>query len=77
MRLTVDDPAAIPPLLAALRAADCVAEQTGPRRIDLWPLWVAGADDLAQVPIELGFFVRAWEADNAGATVRLATANDR
>jgi hypothetical protein len=76
MRLTVDDPAAIPPLLAALRAADCLAEQSGPRSIDLWPLWVAGADDLAQAPIELGFFVRAWEATNAGVSVTLASASD-
>jgi hypothetical protein len=76
MWLIVDDPAAIPPLLAALRAADCLAEQTGPRSIELWPLWAAGADDLVQVPIELGFFVRAWEATNAGVRVTLASADD-
>jgi hypothetical protein len=76
MRLTVDDPAAIPPLLAALRAADCLADRTGPRSIDLWPLWVTGPDDLAQAPIELAFFVRAWEAANAGVSVTLASAGD-
>jgi hypothetical protein len=69
MRLTVDDPAAIPPLLAALRAADCLAGRSGPRSIDVWPLWVVGADDLVQAPIELRFFVRAWAAANPRAGV--------
>jgi hypothetical protein len=73
MRLTVDDPAAIRPLLAALRAADCDAEQTGPRTIAVWPLWVADADDAAQAPIELGFFVRAWDAGKAGVMLAKAS----
>jgi hypothetical protein len=71
MRLTVNDPSAIPSLLAALSGTDCVAERIGPRSLDVWPRWLVGAADAVQAPIELRFFARAWEAAHPGVLVAL------
>lgn len=71
MRLTINDSAAIPSLLAALRAGDCLAAQTGPRSIDVWPRWLRDGADAVQAPIELSFFARAWQATHPGLVVAL------
>jgi hypothetical protein len=72
MRLTVNDPRAIASLLAALRAGDCIADQAGPRSIDVRPQWLTDAVDAGQAPIELSFFARAWAAAHPGLVVAVA-----
>jgi hypothetical protein len=71
LRLTVNDPGAIPLLLAALSGSDCVAEQIGPRSLHVWPQWLVSAADAVQAPIELRFFARAWEAAHPGVLIAL------
>lgn len=69
MRLTINDPAAIPSLLAALHEGGCVADHAGPDCLEVLFPWLVSAKDAEQALTELAFFVRAWEADNPGVTV--------
>jgi hypothetical protein len=69
MRMTVDDPRAMPSLLAALREGDCVAALAGPASVVVQLPWLVSAEDARQARVELGFFARAWEAANAGVTL--------
>jgi hypothetical protein len=71
MRMTVDDPRAMPSLLAALREGDCVADRAGPTSVEVRLPWLVGAEDARQAKVELAFFARAWEAANAGVTLSL------
>jgi hypothetical protein len=69
MRMTVDDPKAMPSLLAALREGDCTADQAGPTTVDVRLPWLVDVEDARQAKVELAFFARAWEAANAGVTL--------
>jgi hypothetical protein len=71
MRMTVDDPRAIPSLLTALRDGDCVVDRAGPTSVEVHVPWIVGAEDARQAKVELAFFARAWEAANAGVTLSL------
>lgn len=71
MHLTVNDPSAVPALVAALRAGDCVAEHAGDGDIDVLFPWLARAVDARQAVIELAFFARTWEALHPGVEIRL------
>jgi hypothetical protein len=72
MHLSVSDPAVIPALVAALRAAECEAEPCGPRGVDVLFPWLRDGADARQAAIELRFFARTWEALYPGVEVRLA-----
>jgi hypothetical protein len=74
MRLTVSDPVAIPALVAALRAGECVAEHAGSDGVDVLFPWLAGPADARQALIELAFFARTWEAMHPGVQIRLGSA---
>ena len=69
MRLTVSDPSAIPALVAALHAAECVAEVVGDAAVDVLFPWLAGNTDARQALVELAFFARTWEALHPGVQV--------
>ena len=73
MRLKVTDPAAIPALVDALRAGDCVVEPVDDGVDVLFP-WIAGASDARQALVELVFFARTWEALHPGVQIRLESA---
>jgi hypothetical protein len=74
MRLTVDDPNALPALVAALRASECVAEPVDEHAVDVLFPWVEHATDARQAFVELDFFARAWEALHPGTRVRISAA---
>jgi hypothetical protein len=71
MRMTVDDPRALPSLIALLREGDCLAAQAGPASVDVRLPWPAGSEDSKQAWMELVFFARAWAAAT-GVAVSLA-----
>jgi hypothetical protein len=75
MRLTVNDPAAIPSLLAALGESECVADHVDHDALEVLFPWLATNADVQQAMIELAFFVRTWEDANPGVTVGLAAAS--
>jgi len=72
MRMTVNDPSAIPSLVAALRDGACVAERVGPATVAVRLPWLDGPEDAKQAPVELAFFARAWAAAHSGVTVELS-----
>ena len=72
MRLSVSDPASIPALVAALRAAECEAEPSEPAGVDVLLPWVRGAADARQAVVELAFVARTWEALHPGVEIRVA-----
>jgi hypothetical protein len=74
MRLTVSDPAAIPALVAALRAGECLAEKAAENAVDVLFPWLAGTSDARQALVELAFFTRTWEAMHPGVQIRLESA---
>jgi len=74
MRLTVNDPLAIPGLVAALRAGECVAEAVGDDGVDVLFPWLGGGSDARQALVELAFFARSWEALHPGVQIRLESA---
>ncbi|MBD0328508.1 MAG: hypothetical protein ICV64_00160 [Thermoleophilia bacterium] len=64
MRIRINDPTAADELLAALAAADCVAERTDDDAVEVDVRWADG--DHRQAEIELSFFVKAWQAQRPG-----------
>ncbi|HZG35968.1 MAG TPA: hypothetical protein VEY87_08980 [Gaiellaceae bacterium] len=72
MHLAVNDPDAVPALVAALRSGACSAEPAGDAGVRVGIPWLRGADDAAQAEIELTFFVRAWESLHPGLRISLA-----
>jgi hypothetical protein len=73
MRLTVTDPAAVPALVAALQAGECLAEAAGGAAVEVLFPWVEERADAHQAIVELHFFARTWEALHPGVRVQLAT----
>lgn len=73
MRLTLNDPAAVPAFVAALRASECLAEPAGDAAVDVLFPWVEHSGDARQALVELTFFARVWEALHPGIQVRLAS----
>jgi uncharacterized membrane protein (UPF0127 family) len=74
MRLTLNDPKAVPALLEALRAGECLAEAVGEGVIDVLVPWIMEARDARQALMELHFFARTWEALHPGLRISLAAA---
>ena len=72
MRMNVNDPSAIPSLIAALRDGACVADRVGPATVAVRLPWLVSLEDARQARVELAFFVRAWAAAHSGVTVELA-----
>ena len=71
MRMNVNDPRAIPSLIAALRDGACVADQVGPATVAVRFPWLVSREDARQARVELAFFLRAWAAAHEGVTVEL------
>jgi hypothetical protein len=71
MRLIVNDPNAVPELVAALRDGDCLAEQEGEATVAVGFPWLRQTADARQAQIELAFFARAWEATHPGLEIRV------
>jgi hypothetical protein len=76
MRLTVNDPAAIPALVAALRSSECLAESAGGGTVEVLFPWLEERADARQAVVELSFFTRTWEALHPGLHIRLESAAD-
>ncbi|HSC92656.1 MAG TPA: hypothetical protein VLB86_13465 [Gaiellaceae bacterium] len=74
MRLTVNDSAAIPALLAALRDAGCAADHAGPNSVEVLCAPLPTSTDVRVAVVELTFFARVWEAANPGLRISLAPA---
>ena len=72
MRLTVNDPTAIPALVAALQAGECLAEPASGGIVEVLFPWLEKRADAQQAIVELAFFARTWEALHPGLEVRLA-----
>jgi hypothetical protein len=72
MRLTVSDPNAVPALVEALQAGECLAEPAGDGVVEVLFPWIAGARDAQQALLELLFFARTWEALHPGLQISLA-----
>jgi hypothetical protein len=74
MRLTVNDPTAVPALVAALRSHECLAEAGDGGAIEVLFPWLEELADARQAVIELAFFTRTWEALHPGVQISLVSA---